>query len=405
MDNQLKNEGLINVNSNSPGVYVCKIIYKKGQEMSRVYIPGIHVNPINPDDTLNEAIYAENENSYLLCLWESKAMRDAIPEDKVLSGWIQYCTGDQCFGVIMGYMGQTLIEANSWSGGSGSSNSSYISGSGSTSNMNLVGGQIVDALFTAYYATPDNYSSAENILQGGPIAANGETLDYTKLTCAAPSDIPFDTNIQVMDTGTDRDGVIYRVNDRGGAINVVNGVYHFDLLMKDKQTAYDFGKRTGKAMIGGQLVMSAGYNGGVAVGSGGTVSNSGCPDANVYSLSKDGNKALSTNFKVSEFACHNGDDKILIVPELVTLLENIKSSCNGASITINSGYRSPAYNASIGGASHSMHIYGAAADIVVSGYTPTQVYNIFRQIMPNSGGGGIYSSFTHVDVRYNKADW
>ena len=117
MANQLKNEGLINVNSNSSGVYVCKIIYKKGQEMSRVYIPGIHVNPVNSDNTLNETIYNENENSYLLCLWESKAMRDAIPEDKVLSGWIQYCTGDQCFGVIMGYMGQTLIEANSWSGG------------------------------------------------------------------------------------------------------------------------------------------------------------------------------------------------------------------------------------------------------------------------------------------------
>ena len=81
MANQLKNEGLINVNSNSSGVYVCKIIYKKGQEMSRVYIPGIHVNPVNSDNTLNETIYNENENSYLLCLWESKAMRDAIPED------------------------------------------------------------------------------------------------------------------------------------------------------------------------------------------------------------------------------------------------------------------------------------------------------------------------------------
>mgnify|MGYP000532620575 CR=1 FL=1 len=43
---------------------------------------------------------------------------------------------------------------------------------------------------------------------------------------------------------------VHKVNDRGGAIKIVNGVYHFDLLMKTKAQCNRFGKRTGYAIIG-----------------------------------------------------------------------------------------------------------------------------------------------------------
>ena len=122
-----------------------------------------------------------------------------------------------------------------------------------------------------------------------------------------------------------------------------------------------------------------------------------------YTLARDGNKYVSSHFKVREFRCKDGSDTILIDSKLVTLLEKIRSHF-GAPITINSGYRTPAYNKKIGGASASQHCKGTAADIVVSGYSPSTVYSYCNQINPN-GGVGKYNSFTHVDTRGYRARW
>ena len=108
----------------------------------------------------------------------------------------------------------------------------------------VTGGKEVDAEFTAYYPANDS-------MQGGFLDAMGNKLDPNKLTCAAPKSIPFKTKIQVKGTGTDRDNLVYTVTDRGGAIIIdSNGVYHIDLLMKDKKSALAFGRRKGKALIG-----------------------------------------------------------------------------------------------------------------------------------------------------------
>ncbi len=40
-----------------------------------------------------------------------------------------------------------------------------------------------------------------------------------------------------------------------------------------------------------------------------------------YNLAGDGNKQLTENFKVREFACHDGSDKILIDDNLPKLLQ------------------------------------------------------------------------------------
>ena len=74
-------------------------------------------------------------------------------------------------------------------------------------------------------------------------------------------------------------------------------------------------------------------------------------------------------------------------------------------MTINSGYRTPAYNKKVGGDSFSQHLYGMAADIRVNGYTPEQVAAYVETLLPNTGGIGVYQSFIHVDVRETKSRW
>ena len=86
-----------------------------------------------------------------------------------------------------------------------------------------------------------------------------------------------------------------------------------------------------------------------------------------YSLKKDWNKKLSKNFCAYEFACNDKSDKFLVSTELVEVLQQVRDHF-GKPVQINSAYRSPAYNISIGGSSHSQHCLGTAADICIKGY-------------------------------------
>lgn len=125
---------------------------------------------------------------------------------------------------------------------------------------------------------------------------------------------------------------------------------------------------------------------------------------NAYSKAKDGNKKLSTNFKVKEFACTDGSDPIFIDSDLVNVLQKIRTHF-GKSVTINSAYRTPTKNKAVGGTLYSQHLYGKAADIKISGVSPKKVAQYVEKLLPNSGGIGIYSTFTHVDVRKTKSRW
>ena len=114
----------------------------------------------------------------------------------------------------------------------------------------------------------------------------------------------------------------------------------------------------------------------------------------------------AASFKVREFACGDGSDAVLVAPRLVMVLEIIRAHF-GAPVVIQSAYRTPQYNAKVGGAAHSQHCYGTAADITVRGQAPATVAAFARQIMPDWGGVGIYSKqgFTHIDVREKRSDW
>ena len=129
-------------------------------------------------------------------------------------------------------------------------------------------------------------------------------------------------------------------------------------------------------------------------------------EINAYSKAKDGGKKLSSNFKVSEFACKDGSDAVLVAPRLVMVLQSIRSHF-GAAVTINSAYRTPQYNEKAGGVPHSQHCYGTAADITVKGVSVSKVAEYARKIMPDWGGVGVYAKqgFTHIDIRETRSDW
>ena len=106
----------------------------------------------------------------------------------------------------------------------------------------ILNGKKVKAIFTAYWPGPG--------IEGGPLQSMGGRLDPSKNTCAAPKSIPFRTKIQPSGTGSFIDGKTYTVTDRGGKINVVNGVYHIDILMSNAKECDKFGVKHGYIIIG-----------------------------------------------------------------------------------------------------------------------------------------------------------
>lgn len=121
-----------------------------------------------------------------------------------------------------------------------------------------------------------------------------------------------------------------------------------------------------------------------------------------YSLKKDGNKKLSTNFKVKEFACKDGSDKVLVDTDLVTLLQKIRDYFKKP-VRINSAYRTTNHNKKVGGAKNSYHLVGMASDIRIDGVNPILVALYAERL--NAGGIGVYSNFVHIDTRKNKTRW
>ena len=123
-----------------------------------------------------------------------------------------------------------------------------------------------------------------------------------------------------------------------------------------------------------------------------------------YSKARDGAVKLSEHFTVGEFACRDGTDAVPVSEELVTLLQKIRDHF-GRAVTVNSAYRTAAYNTKVGGAKRSQHLLGTAADITLAGVTPLEVAQYAEFLQPKAGGIGVYRTFTHVDVRAARSRW
>ena len=126
-----------------------------------------------------------------------------------------------------------------------------------------------------------------------------------------------------------------------------------------------------------------------------------------YSLKKDGSRHLSDHFRVREFRCKDGSDKILISQELVEMLEKLRTKLaeklgGEVCIDINSGYRTKAHNKAIGGSTTSKHCLGKAADIICSKdakVVPAKIVCAAAQDIDFDGIAYISRNATHVDVR------
>ena len=121
---------------------------------------------------------------------------------------------------------------------------------------------------------------------------------------------------------------------------------------------------------------------------------------------------LTKNFHLSEFACN---DKTEVPTELI---ENVKLLAQqlqilrdyyDTPIKINSAYRTKSYNANVGGATNSQHLFGTAADIIIIGISPEETQITIQDLIDSGkmleGGLGLYRTFTHYDIRKNKARW
>lgn len=75
-------------------------------------------------------------------------------------------------------------------------------------------------------------------------------------------------------------------------------------------------------------------------------------------------------------------------------------------LTVNSGYRSGAYNGSLrGAAQNSNHMYGLAMDISTSGLSDAEKQRMLIAAIENGAGGvGIYNTFIHIDIE-SKRTW
>lgn len=154
----------------------------------------------------------------------------------------------------------------------------------------------------------------------------------------------------------------------------------------------DFGQKTKSAVIAFQKDAGLTQDGIV-----GPKTKNALSKIKAFSLKLDGSKQISTNFKVKEFRCKDGSDRIIIDTEFAeSKLQNIRNHFK-SSVIINSAYRTSAYNKKVGGATNSFHVKGRAFDIVVKGYTPSEVAKYARSI----GIKGVieYNTFVHIDSR------
>ena len=119
-----------------------------------------------------------------------------------------------------------------------------------------------------------------------------------------------------------------------------------------------------------------------------------------YSLKKDGEKKITPNFKVKEFACKDGSDKIIIDTKLVDIIQQARCYINQP-IKIISGYRTESYNQFCGGAKNSYHCKGMACDIRPYDFDLKELAIICASF--GAKGIGIYKNqkFIHIDIRPN----
>lgn len=111
------------------------------------------------------------------------------------------------------------------------------------------------------------------------------------------------------------------------------------------------------------------------------------------------NTKVAPNFTLGEFASRSKGRYAVVQPHAVARMQTLRGTLG--SISINSGYRSPQYNSSVGGANSSRHMFGDGFDFVGNNVTLTKAENA----CVNNGGFLVeYNSHVHCDWRNTAVD-
>lgn len=110
---------------------------------------------------------------------------------------------------------------------------------------------------------------------------------------------------------------------------------------------------------------------------------------------------VSENFQIGEFLVRFKGQYGILAPILVERLQLIRTAL-AASININSGYRSPKYNKSVGGANYSRHMYGDAVDM----WSEEKSLDELKKECIDKGASfyQVYRSHIHCDWRNEDLD-
>lgn len=117
--------------------------------------------------------------------------------------------------------------------------------------------------------------------------------------------------------------------------------------------------------------------------------------------SADSDLAIAENFLLSEVLQEWKGRFGVYQPHVVAKLQQIRDT-TGGSIVINSAYRSPAYNSSVGGATYSRHMYGDAVDMKSNVVSLSELRSICEGL--GAGYTGTYTTFIHCDWRNDPLD-
>jgi uncharacterized protein YcbK (DUF882 family) len=119
-------------------------------------------------------------------------------------------------------------------------------------------------------------------------------------------------------------------------------------------------------------------------------------------------RAITAHFRLKEFDCRDGTPypEAWIADRLLPLCEALETlrAIIARPLVVQSGYRTPEYNRKIGGARHSEHCQGRAADLSVRGTMSvpalaTMIRRLIAEGQIPDGGVGQYPTFVHYDQR------